>query len=322
MLYLYIIFYATVAIVGYYLNNSNYYLLTHKCIGIVICFWILNLLWKRRPVHCNLTPQQRLDGFIGIFNIRYAELGSIYHCINRYQVECNGNSWIPTFLTDYSSANDDHSYETEDDQKKRLNRRKLKAHQLYHRYFKKNPYSGCWEESELCSLGIALLHWSSSPSRQIRLLTSIPCDAVLRKHIRSLIREYRLMNICTLGGNYRVIFSNWFPLSYIARERYTILRRAWEDLWQSLTSIVTTSQCAHMANPKSESMAALQHAWEQCTCLAEMERYLNSALSKEKNEFSLSPSSQTEEKFFDILKSNPIWKNFDGYESPKKQYRV
>jgi hypothetical protein len=318
MFYAYLIFYILLAGLGYYLKDSDYDSTIRVVIAILLILWVVNIWWKNRAVNCQLSPQQRQDGLIALLNIRYAELGSIYHCVNNYKIKCNGDSWIPTFLTDYSSVNDDYSDEIESVQTKRVNRRKLKAHQLYHRRFKKNPFYGRWEDSELSSLGIALLYWSSCPRRQIRLLTSIPCDAALRKHIRSLTREYRLIDVLTLCGKYTMIFSNWLPFSHIARERYSRLRREWAQLWQSVTLMIATSQCAHMANPKSESMVALQYAWEQCACLAEMENYLNGALSQEKSEFSGGPSPQTEEKFFNILRSNPIWKNFDGYISPKE----
>lgn len=292
-----LIFYFGIALLLAYLASSWWVII------LILGASHLLLIWQRwQRVNSNLTPEQSLGGLIALLRIRSAEIGTMYHTIRTFQKEAKDDSWIPLFIADFRSTSSFDVYQESCDKKEKKYRDKAFA--LFAKRFSYNPFNGLLNDNALADIGVAMLFWSSGFQNTIKLLKSIPCDTNLSQHVCALLREYQLISLLTLNGNYHILFKNWRPLSSLLRERYRLLLQHWEEVWHSHQNSILITQAASQIKE-----ASLDAAWSEGQALADMERNLRRALSK-KNTKSFDWGGKDEQVFFQYLKSNPLWLKF------------
>ena len=297
---------------------SIYLLLEHLVYFINIWWLIIGIpiveislvKWKRWQRIAPITQEQRISGFLALLRIRCAEIGAIYHSIRLYQKEASDCSWIPLFMTEYRYLSNQGLYDDPCDKKKQ--KYLTKAHALYTRRFHYNPFFGTLEEPELLDTTMAIHFWSSGFDLTIRLLDSIPCDSNLSRHICALIREYRLIQILTLNGNYHILFKNIWILSALIRERYSRLRGYWEEIVRSHQAAIIIAKASNITQ---QDRMMLDDNFAENEALAQMERNLRRAISQENSKsYRWASDREDEASFFQSLKANPIWIKLYGYD--------
>lgn len=287
-------------------------------IGIPIAEYLI-FIWNRwRRTNTKITPEHILGGLTALLRIRSAEIGAIYHQVRSYQNKAKENAWIPLFMAEYRqlqnySVYDDAPYDKKD--RKYLKR----AHALYTKRFSYNPFFGTLEEPVLMDTAAAIQCWSSGFDFTIRLLNSIQCDTSLSQHVCALLREYRLIQLLTLNGNYHILFKGWWPLSNLARESYCRLRQHWEEVVRSHQGAVIITKTSSIFQQDTSSLDEL---WAENEALRLMERNLRRAISQENcKSFGWTCDWENEHSFFQRLKTNPIWTQFHQEELYDSVYK-
>lgn len=277
-------------------------------IGVSV-FEIIFVKWRRWEKTTSITPEQKLGGLLSLIRIRSAELGSIYYSLRGYQKQAtNGHSWIPLFMGEYKYLNRDLYDESSETKKQKY---LTKAHSLFKKRFPYEPgFFDTLEESVLLDTTFAIHYWSSGFDLTINLLDSIPFDSKLSSYIRALIREYRLLHFLSFGGNYHILFKGWF-ISNLIRERYKKLRSIWWEIICYHQAVIIIAK----SSSTIESNEGLDIAYTENRAVADMERNLERAISQENSKsFGWDWDWKNEASFFKILKSNPIWTQFRGYD--------
>lgn len=265
--------------------------------------------WYRLSRITTLTHEQSIGGLLALLRIRSAQVGAMYHSIRECQRNAGNAPWIPLFIAEYRSTSNYNAFEETCIKKEKKDLEKAEA--IYKKRFYYDPFFGL-NESGLTDISIAMLYWTSSPDWTIRLLGSIRCDANLSQHVYALLKQYRLIQVLTLGGNFHILFRNWYPLSSLMRERYRLLCHHWEEVLRShhcaLLTMLAMDPLGHAPYVLNEVMAEIQ-------ALAIMESHLLGIMSQENTKsHSRGPNKKEELAFFQYLKSNPIWMKFYGYE--------
>lgn len=306
--YIRFLFYFAVYFISTQLGYENMWWLL---IGIAVGETLISS-WRRRQRVNSLTPEQSIGSLTALLRIRSSEIGAMYYSLRNYQKEAKDTSWIPLFLAEYRSGCSYNIYEDPCDKKEKKYRDR--AHAIYKKRFESshNPFFGTLDEPELIDIGVAMLCWTSGIDGTIRLLNSIHCDTNLSRHVCALLREYRFIQFLTLNGNYHILFKNWWLISPLIRDRYSLLRQHWEE-------IVRSHQCSILINRATnnlhESPLVSDNIWEENKVLGEMEMNMRRALSqKNSNSHGWDRDWKNEAGFFLHLKSNPIWTKLYGYE--------
>lgn len=270
----------------------------------IIMIYRIGCVLSRRSRSAQISTEEQLNGYIALLNIRMAELGAMFYHIRRYELQDNCKVWPVALIEDYTW--DLYDYEGEKARDKRAVILKNRARRLYEKRFSNVKF--CYGDNpELTDLAMGLQYWVSSPTSQIHLLDKIRCESVLSTHVDTLIRNYRLWDCLTFGGSYYIIFRNWMPLSYLARERYELICRSWSQVWQSLEPMITIAQCS--ACPVAHEQ--LERLWGQLRLVTSVEHGLMTAL-----QCGIDFSSVDERELIANLARNEVWKKRHGYSLP------
>lgn len=257
--------------------------------------------WRR--TNSKITPEQSLAGLTALLRIRSAEIGAIYHQVRSYQKKAKKNAWIPLFMADYREQQFYNLYEISCD-----NKYLKKTLPLYTKRFSYNYLFGTFEERVLMDTSAAIQHYCFGFDRAVRLLNSIQCDANLSRHVCALLREYRIIQLLSLNGNYHILFKGWWPLGNLVRESYCRLRNHWEEIARSHQGIILITKASDIIK---KDTSTLDNLMAENEALCQMEWNLNRAMSQENSEsLGWEFDCKKEASFFEHLKVNPIWTKF------------
>lgn len=279
-------------------------------IGIPITEYLIRIWNNWRRTNSKITPEQSLAGLTALLRIRSAEIGAIYHQVRSYQKKAKKTAWIPLFMADYREMQNLNLYDTACDKKDKKYLKKARA--LYTKRFNYNHFLGALEEPELMDTVAAIQHYSFGFDFTVRLLTSIQCDANLSRHVCALLREYRIIHLLSLNGNYHILFKGWWPLNNLVRESYCRLRSHWEEIVRSHQERILITKASDITH---QDTTTLDNLMAENEALGQMERNLSRALSQENSEsFGWEWDWKREASFFQRLQANPIWTKFYNYD--------
>jgi hypothetical protein len=313
ILWMYVVLYFVVEHFGY--ASSSWWLIFGTSlwgffIGIGLLEYLVSRwrLWKyTRSV---INPEQSLEALTALLRIRCTEIGAIYHSVREYQKKAQDNAWIPLFMGEYRYLAGQGLYDEPNSKKEQ--KYLIKAHALYKKRFSHSPFFGTLEEPELIDTACAIHYWSAGFDLTIRLLKSIACEASLSRHVCTLLKEYRLIQFFSLGGNYHILFKNLRILSAFVRERYCNLQESWKEVISAHQTAIIITQASSLCQQTTSSLKDLLSENE---ALIAMESNLQRALSQENcNSHGWKWDWENEVSFFQSLKSNPIWTKFYGYD--------
>lgn len=279
-------------------------------IGIGLLEYLVSRWRLWRHARSIINPEQSLGALTALMRIRSTEVGAIYHSVRKYQKKAQDSDWIPLFMGEYRYLANQELYDEPNSEKEQ--KYLIKAQALYKKRFRYDPFFGTLNEPELIDTACAIHHWSIEFDFTIRILNSIACDANLSRHVCALLREYRLIQFFSLGGNYHILFKDLGILSAFVRERYWKLQKCWKEVISAHQTAIIITQASNLCQQTTSSLNDLLSENE---ALIEMERNLQSALSQENcKSHGWDWDWKNEESFFQYLKNNPIWTKFYGYD--------